>query len=106
MFKLECILYSFPDAQNSPELHARWVENVKKNAPVGFAPRKGSRLCLEHFAEDMMEQVGQRMMLLPGAIPTIFQTAQVCTFICNQFSSTSVLIQNSNVREIVWYNAK
>ena len=75
------LIYSFPDAQLHPELYARWMENVKKNAPVQFVARKGSRLCSEHFSVDVMQQVGQRIMLLPGAVPTIFQNSQVCVYI-------------------------
>ena len=70
--------YSFPDAGKNPKLHARWLENVKKNAPVWFNPRKDGRLCSEHFSADMVQQVGQKMMLLPDAVPTIFHDFKVC----------------------------
>ncbi|XP_028415048.1 uncharacterized protein LOC114538133 [Dendronephthya gigantea] len=52
------------------------MENINKNAAVEFTPNKGSRVCSEHFSVDMMQKVGQRTMLLPYAIPTIFQKSQ------------------------------
>ena len=74
--------FSFPDAQNNAKLHAKWMENVCNNAPVGFVVKKGSRLCSAHFDAEMIQKVGQRMMLLPDAIPTIFQNAiKVCVYI-------------------------
>ena len=82
---MQCSLYhttcSFPDAEKNPKLHARWLENVKTNASVWFIPRKDGRLCSEHFSVDMVQQVGQRMMLLPDAVPTIFQNFKVCELI-------------------------
>ncbi|XP_028401622.1 uncharacterized protein LOC114524672 [Dendronephthya gigantea] len=69
--------HRFPDAEKSPELHALWMENINKNVPVEFTPIKGSRVCSEHFSVDMMQKVGQRTMLLPYAIPTIFEKSQV-----------------------------
>lgn len=78
---------SFSDAEKNPKLHARWLENVKKNAPVWFNPRKDGRLCSEHFSGDMVQQVGQRMMLLPDVVPRIFQSFEVCECIHADFKT-------------------
>ncbi|XP_028416401.1 THAP domain-containing protein 5-like [Dendronephthya gigantea] len=50
---------------------------MNRDAAVKFIPTKGSLLCSEHFRADMLQMTGQKMMLLPDAVPTIFQKSQV-----------------------------
>jgi hypothetical protein len=61
-------------------MYTKWLENVNKNALVKFVPTGGSRICSEHFSSDMKEEGGQRVILKPFAVPTIFPTSQVCVF--------------------------
>ena len=46
-----------------------------------FIPTKGSRVCSKHFSTDMIDEVGQRVILKPNAVPTIFPSSQVCVFV-------------------------
>jgi hypothetical protein len=62
-------------------MYAKWLENFNKNARVKFVPTGGSRLCSEHFSSEMKEEGGQRVILKPFAVPTIFPTSQVCAFV-------------------------
>ena len=74
--------YSFPDPKKNPELYKKWLDNVNKNAPVKFVVAEGTdrRICSEHFSADMKEEGGQRVILKPFAVPTIFHTSQVCAY--------------------------
>ena len=58
-------------------MHAKWVENVNKNAPGKIVPTKGSRLCSAHFSVDMVKEDRERVILKPNAVPTIFNFSQV-----------------------------
>jgi hypothetical protein len=62
-------------------MYAKSLENVNKNALVKFVPTGGSRLCSEHFSSDMKDEGGQRVILKPFAVPTIFPTSEVCVFL-------------------------
>ena len=62
-------------------MYTKWLENVNKNVLVKFIPTRVSRICSEHFSSDMKEEGGQRVILKPFAVPTIFPTSQVCTFV-------------------------
>ena len=102
ILNLKCTkCYSFPDAKNNPEMYGIWVENVNRNAPVQFVPTKGSRICAEHFSKDMIEEGGQRVILKPYAIPTIFPNSQVCAFmlIFHVWSSKLNCLNYSMARE-------
>jgi hypothetical protein len=59
-------------------MYTKWLENVNKNVLVKLVPTGGSRICSEHFSSDMKEEGGQRVILKPFAVPTIFSTSQVC----------------------------
>ena len=72
---------SFPDAKAYPKLRAKWVENVNKYAPYEFVPKRGSRICSEHFGPDMIEEGRERVVLKPNAVPTIFPSLQVCAIL-------------------------
>ncbi|CAB3987619.1 DNA transposase THAP9, partial [Paramuricea clavata] len=69
----------FPDPKKYPEMYGKWLENVNRNAQVKFMPTGGSRLCSEHFssAAEMKEEGGQRVILTPFAVPTIFPISKV-----------------------------
>jgi hypothetical protein len=69
---------SFPDPKKYPEMYGKWLENVNRNAQVKFVPTGGSRLCSKHFSSEMKEEGGQRVILKPFAVPTIFPTSKVC----------------------------
>ena len=62
-------------------MYAKLLENVNKNVQVKFVPTGGSCLCSEQFSSDMNEEGGQRVILKPFAVPTIFPTSQVCVFV-------------------------
>ena len=47
-------------------------------AAVKFVPTEVTRLCSEHFSADMKDEGGQKVILKPFAVPTIFPTSQVC----------------------------
>jgi hypothetical protein len=73
-------IHRFPNAKKNPEQYAIWVKNVNRNAPVKFVPTTASRICSEHFSADMIGESGQRVMLKPNALPTIFPESQVCIY--------------------------
>jgi hypothetical protein len=58
-------------------MYATWVAIVNRNAPVKFAPTKGSHVCSEHFSLDMIKEGGARVILKLDAFPTIFPNSQV-----------------------------
>jgi hypothetical protein len=64
-------------------MYAKWLENVNKNTRVKFVPTglPGSCLCSKHFSSDMKEESGQKVILKPFAVPTIFPTSPVCAFV-------------------------
>ena len=72
---------SFPNAQNNPERYAIWLENVNRNAREKFVLTTQSRICSEHFSLDMFEEGGDRVILKPYAVPTIFPCSQVCGYL-------------------------
>ena len=74
-------------------MYAKWVENVNKNALVKFVPTEATRICSEHFRSDMKEEGGQKVILTPFAVPTIFTTSQVCVFVI--FSLYNFFVFNS-----------
>ncbi len=86
-------IHSFPDRKKNPEMYAKWVESVNKNAPVKFVPTEATRICSEHFRSDMKEEGGQKVILTPFAVPTIFTTSQVCVFVI--FSLYNVFVFDS-----------
>ena len=61
-------------------MYTKWLENVNKNVLVTFIPTRVSRICSEHFSSDVKEEGGQRVILKPFAVPTIFPTSQVCMY--------------------------
>ncbi len=86
-------IHSFPDWKKNAEMYAKWVENVNKNALVKFVPTEATRICSEHFRSDMKEEGGQKVILTPFAVPTIFTTSQVCVFVI--FSLYNFFVFNS-----------
>ena len=69
----------------NPGLYSMWVENVNRGRceQTKFVPVKDSRLCSEHFSAEMFEESrGEKAVLKPYAVPTIFkQPAQVCVLV-------------------------
>ena len=73
--------HRFPDAKKHYGLYVKWLENVNKNSGVKFIPTEAARICSDHFRADMKEEGGQKVILKPFAVPTIFPTSQVCVFV-------------------------
>ena len=48
--------YRFPDQNKNPEMYMKWLENVNENANVKFVPKKGNRVCSEHFSPHMVKE--------------------------------------------------
>ena len=102
-FPLFFEIHSFPNAKKNPHQYAMWVENINRNAPIKLSPTTASRVCSEHFSEDMIDGSGQRVILKPNAVPTIFSKSQVCILkdnfiVCRVFSTKSVQTSKPKMR--------
>ena len=75
------LLCSFPDRKKNPEMYNKWLEIINQNRLVELVPTEETRICSEHFSNDMKEEGRQRVALKPFAVPTIFNGSKVCTFL-------------------------
>ena len=60
--------FRFP---TKPELLFKWKKNLRRD---NWVPTKSSRLCSDHFQEDMIDRSGKTVRLKPDAIPTRFKS--------------------------------
>ena len=65
---------SFPSSR--PEDYEKWVQTLKRKREDGetWRPNKHSKVCSVHFEPAFLKKRGSKVFVVPGAVPTIFNT--------------------------------